>query len=184
MGRKASDSATRILKVRVFIRRELKHVICEMAYGGEDTVRWSNGVHLPYGVLMQPVSLGKTPRMEDESLKKYWTILSIWIDFDDSNLTVTQRGWWKRRLRIHVTLPTGHSGSQMGTISTAHTLKGLFSELLEQHVRSKCIYACKLLFFKQFSIMLPLLICVQGDKYWKESSLWKESATPSRVNLI
>lgn len=84
---------------------------------------------------------------------------------------------------MHVTLPTGHSASQMGTISTAHTLKGLFSELLEQRGRNKSIYACKLLFFKQLSIKLPILICVQGDKYWKQSSLWEEPATPSRINL-
>lgn len=139
----------------------------------EDTMCFSYGVHLPYGVLIQPVSLGKALRMKDESLKKYWTILSIWIDFDYSNLTMTQQGWWKSRFGMHVALPTGHS-AQMGTVSTAHTLKGLFSKLLEQHGRNKSIYACKLLFFKQLSIKLAILICIQGDKYWKESSLWKE----------
>lgn len=46
------------------------------------------------------------------------------------------------------------------------------------------VNACKLLFIKQLQIKLPILICNQRDKYWKEKSLWKNSATPSRKHLI
>lgn len=156
---------------------------CEIAYDGRYDVLLRRSPFTIWCVNTACFLGGRHWGWETKPSKKYWTILSIWIDFDYSNLTMTQQGWWKSRLGMHVALPTGHSASQMGTISTAHTLKGLFCELLEQHRRNKRIYACKLLFFKQLSIKLPILICVQGDKYWKESSLWKESSTPSRISL-